>query len=86
MCSTLCMFKVSKSPISCDGGSFIPKMVSITPHYYYGKYSEMSTVEVYNQRKYLMDRLSTTNKENIDAIKGDIFILTYILGERVVDV
>jgi len=46
----------------------------------------MSTVEVYNQRKYLMDRLSTTNKENIDAIKGDIFILTYILGERVVDV
>jgi hypothetical protein len=33
-----------------------------------------------------MDRLSTTSKEDVEAVKGDIFILTYILGERVVDV
>ena len=80
------MFKVSKNPIGSDGGSFIPQVMSITPHYYYGQYSEMSTAEVYKQRKFLMDRLSTTAKNDLDTIKGDIFILTYILGERVVDV
>ncbi len=83
---TLCMFKVSKNPIGSDGHDFIPRMVSISPYYFYGQYSEMSTVEVYKQRKFLMDRLSTTSKEDVEAVKGDIFILTYILGERVVDV
>jgi hypothetical protein len=33
-----------------------------------------------------MDRLSTTPKDEIEGVKNDIFMLTYILGERVVDV
>jgi hypothetical protein len=80
------MFKISKNPISDGGQEFIPRMMVISPYYFYGQYSEKSTEEVYKHRKFLMDRLSTTPKEDIEAVKGDIFILTYILGERVVDV
>jgi hypothetical protein len=82
----MCMFKVSKNPISDDWHNYIPRMVSISPYFFHGNFSEKSTEEVYKHRKFLMDRLSTTPKEDAEAVKGDIFMLTYILGQRVVDV
>ena len=80
------MFKVSKNPIGDGGQQFIPEMTRATPYFFYGTFSDKSTQEVYEHRKFLMDRLSTTPKVDLEAVKGDIFILTYILGERVVDV
>ena len=80
------MFKVSKNPIYTDGASFFPQMVTISPYNYYDSYSEKSTDEVYAQRKFYVDRLSVTKKEDQGTVKSYIFVLTYILGERVVDV
>lgn len=81
------MFKISKNPIGSENHSLIPsEIVGVIPYFFFGQYSEKSTDEVYKHRKFLMDRLTTTPKEDVEAVKGDIFILTYILGERVVDV
>ena len=79
------MFKVSKNPIGSDVRIF-PDFPTHVPINIYRVYSDKSTDEVYKQRKYLMDRLSTTSKDDLRNILDNIFILTYILGERVVDV